>query len=86
MNAWILSLVICSAVPQPGGDDCHAEAVEFGLSREQCLLALHHAKEQGGQERLECFNDPSLSGQLRSVAPRKATIPVNTGNQTQIPE
>jgi len=64
MNAWILSLVICSTVPQPDGNQCTAEAVSIGLSRDQCMRELNRWHRQSVQERVECFEDPSR--QLRT--------------------
>jgi hypothetical protein len=64
MNAWILSLVICSAAPQPPGDACIAHVLAFGLTRQQCLVQLDRWSRHRARPRLECFEDPALTAEL----------------------
>ena len=40
LNAWVLSLIICSTTPLPDGGYCETRAVDYALSREQCKAAL----------------------------------------------
>jgi hypothetical protein len=84
MNAWVLSLIICTATPLPDGSYCAARAVDYGLSREQCQAALAvETRRIKPPMRLECTEDPALSAQLeemdgdgqgRSAPPSPATI------------
>lgn len=68
MNAWVLSLVICSATPLPDGSHCEARAVDYALSREQCRSALSvEMKRIKPSMRLECIEDPSLSAALEEM-------------------
>ena len=65
LNAWVLSVIICSATPLPDGGYCETRAVDYALSREQCKFAL--AAEQPrikAPMRLECTKDPALSAAL----------------------
>jgi hypothetical protein len=79
MNAWVLSLIICSATPLPNGGYCETRAVDYALSREQCRAALAQERPRiTAQMKLECTEDPSLSAALeeadgpRGVAPPSA--------------
>jgi hypothetical protein len=68
MNAWVLSLIICSATPMPDGSYCEARAVDYALSREQCKLALAAEKPRiKPPMRLECTEDPALSAALEEM-------------------
>jgi len=68
MNAWILSLMICSATPMPDGGYCETRAVDYALSREQCKAALGLESQRiKPPMRLECIEDPSLSAALEEM-------------------
>ena len=61
MNAWVLSLILCSATPAPDGSYCIAKPLAFGLSREACREELAKWKGHQSRPRLECINDPDLA-------------------------
>jgi hypothetical protein len=67
MNAWVLSLIICSAIPAPDGSYCSVSALKVGLSRESCRAALGPPNHRSGAVRLECTEDPDLTARLRGV-------------------
>jgi len=68
MNAWVLSLIICSATPMPDGGYCETRAVDYALSREQCKAALAvESRRIKPSMRLECIEDPSLSAALEEM-------------------
>lgn len=68
MNAWVLSLIICSASPLPDGSYCATQAVDYGLSREQCRASLAvESRRLKPAMRLECTEDPSLSAELEEM-------------------
>jgi hypothetical protein len=68
MNAWVLSLIICSASPLPDGSYCATRAVDYGLNREQCRAALAvESRRIKPPMRLECTEDPSLSAELEEM-------------------
>lgn len=68
MNAWVLSLIICTATPQPDGSHCQARAVDYGLSHEQCRAALAaESRRIKPPMRLECTEDPALSAALEEM-------------------
>lgn len=68
MNAWVLSLIICTATPLPDGSFCEARAVDYALSRDQCRSALAVEKQRiKPPMRLECTEDPSLSAALEEM-------------------
>lgn len=68
MNAWVLSLIICSASPLPGGGYCETRAVDYGMSREQCQTTLAvETRRIKSPMRLECTEDPSLSAELEEM-------------------
>jgi len=68
MNAWVLSLIICSATPLPGGGYCETRAVDYGMSREQCNAALAvETRRIRPPMRLECTEDPALSAELEEM-------------------
>ena len=65
LNAWVLSLIICSATPLPGGGYCETRTVDYALSREECKAALAAEKPRiKVPMRLECIEDPALSAAL----------------------
>lgn len=68
MNAWVLSLIICTATPLPDGGHCEARAVDYALSREQCKAALAtESRKIKPPMRLECTEDPALSAALEEM-------------------
>lgn len=68
MNAWVLSLIICTATPLPDGGYCETRAVDYGLSREGCQAALAvETRRIKPRMRLECTEDPALSAQLEEM-------------------
>jgi hypothetical protein len=68
MNAWVLSLIICSATPLPDGSYCETRAVDYALSRAQCKAALAAEKPRiKAPMRLECTEDPALSAALEEM-------------------
>jgi len=76
MNAWVLSLIICSATPLPDGGYCETRAVDYALSRDQCKAAL--ARESARitpPMRLECTEDPALSAALEEMEGAKRAAP-----------
>ncbi len=64
VNAWILSLIICSATPTPAGDYCQAVPLHFGVSRETCRAELEKWRHHASKPRLECTEDPALVAAL----------------------
>lgn len=60
MNAWILSLIICSATPSPAGDYCQAVALRFGVTHQVCRAELEKWQDHASKPRLECTQDPAL--------------------------
>lgn len=84
MNAWVLSLIMCAATPQPDGSYCETRALGYALSREECRAALAAENRRiVPPMRLECTEDPALSaaleemereGQEEPVPPSPATI------------
>jgi hypothetical protein len=65
LNAWVLSLIICSATPLPDGGYCETRTVDYALSREACRAALAAEKPRiKTPMRLECTEDPALSAAL----------------------
>jgi hypothetical protein len=76
MNAWVLSLIICSATPMPDGSYCEARAVDYALSREQCKAALAAEKPRiKPPMRLECTEDPALSAALEEADGPSDAVP-----------
>ncbi|MBM3508193.1 MAG: hypothetical protein FJX64_10945 [Alphaproteobacteria bacterium] len=82
LNGWVLSLIICSATPLPGGGYCESRAVEYALSREQCRAALAAEKPRiKAPMRLECIEDPALSAALEEMdGPSDAARPLSRAN------
>jgi hypothetical protein len=64
MNAWILSLIICSAAPSPAGDYCRTVPLLYGVTRQSCQAELEKWRGHRSQPRLECIEDPSLVAAL----------------------
>ena len=60
MNAWVLSLVICSASPSPAGDYCQVVALRSGVTREACHAEVEKWRNHASKPRLECTEDPAL--------------------------
>lgn len=60
MNAWVLSLIICSATPSPSGDYCQATALRFGMTRERCHAEFSKWRNHPANLRLECTADHAL--------------------------
>jgi hypothetical protein len=76
MNAWVLSLMICSATPMPDGGYCETRAVDYALSREACKAALAvESRRIKPPMRLECTEDPALSAALEEMDDRDARSP-----------
>jgi hypothetical protein len=68
MNAWVLSLIICSVTPLPDGGYCETRAVDYAMSREQCRTALAvETRRIKPPMRLECTEDPALSAALEEM-------------------
>ncbi|MBX3499296.1 MAG: hypothetical protein KF723_23750 [Rhizobiaceae bacterium] len=68
LNAWVLSLIVCSATPLADGSYCETRAVDYALSREQCKVALAAEKPRlRASMRLECTEDPALSAALEEM-------------------
>jgi len=68
MNAWVLSLIICTATPLPDGGYCETRAVDYAMSREQCRSALAVENRRiKPPMRLECTEDPALSAALEEM-------------------
>ena len=82
LNAWVLSLIICSATPLPDGGYCETRAVDYALSREQCKAALAAEKSRiKPPMRLECTEDPALSAALEEMdGPGDAAPPFSRTN------
>lgn len=80
MNAWILSLIICSASPMPDGSYCSVIPLDYGLSREACLAGMEDWRSHVSGPRLECTEDAELSELLqqgdedRQVEPPKSPL------------
>ena len=64
MNAWILSLIICSATPTPAGDYCQAVPLRYGVARQVCEAELEKWRGHRSKPRLECVEDPALVAAL----------------------
>lgn len=60
MNAWVLSLIICSASPSPAGDYCQVVALRSGVTRETCYAEVEKWRNHASKPRLECTEDPAL--------------------------
>ena len=82
LNAWVLSLIVCSATPLPDGGYCETRAVDYALSREQCEAALAAEKPRiKAPMRLECTEDPALSAALEEMeGPSAAASSVSRAN------
>ncbi|MBV9833758.1 MAG: hypothetical protein JO055_05080 [Alphaproteobacteria bacterium] len=82
VNAWVLSLIICSATPLPDGGYCETRAVDYALTREQCKAALAAEKPRiKPPMRLECTEDPALSAALEEMdGPSDAALPLSRAN------
>ncbi len=76
MNAWVLSLMICSATPMSDGDYCETRAVDYALSREACKAALAiESRRIKPPMRLECTEDPALSAALEEMGDNDSRSP-----------
>lgn len=64
MNAWVLSMIICSAAPAADGSFCNANALAFGLTETQCRAEVQRWSRHAARPRLECTNDPALTAYL----------------------
>ncbi len=60
MNAWVLSVILCSAAPSSAGDYCQAIALRYGVTREACHAELEKWRDHPARPRLECTEDPGL--------------------------
>jgi hypothetical protein len=82
LNAWVLSLIVCSATPLPDGGYCETRAVDYALSREQCQAALAAEMPRiKAPMRLECTEDPALSAALEEMdGPSDAAPPLSRAN------
>jgi hypothetical protein len=82
LNAWVLSVIICSATPLPGGGYCETRAVDYGMSRAQCQAARAvEARRIKPPMRLECTEDPALSAALEEMdGPDDAAPPLSRAN------
>ena len=64
MNAWVLSVILCSATPQPSGAVCMSRPFEYGISRALCMSERERLGRRFPRLQVQCTQDPQLVATL----------------------
>ena len=79
MDSWVLTAIVCSAIPQADGSYCTAKALDYGISREVCQSERQRWSGRFPNTRLECTEDPQLVVMLKE----QDADGVNTAKRTR---
>ena len=83
MDAWVLTAIVCSVMPQPDGSYCTAKALDYGISREVCQAERQRWSSRLPNTRLECTEDPQLVTMLKEQDDDGANTAKRTGRSLQ---